>query len=159
MKKPVSMLGAALMTAGMLTAPMAMAGSQGAPQAQQQGQQQAPAQMQQPQPVEPGTLSDQYNDDELRAFLEVNRDMIPVIQNLASQNVEDQQQAQSLMQEFQSKTEDSLQEHDLSVQQYQQIGTDASRDQALEQRLIDMDPELYQQLQSMQSQAQQQPAQ
>lgn len=157
MKKPVSMLGAALLTAGLLTAPMAMAGSQGAPQ----GQQQAPAQaqMQQPQPVEPGTLSKQYQDDELRSFLDVNRDMIPVIRNLSSQNVSDQQQAQSMMQEFQSKTEDSLKQHDLSVQQYQQIGTDASRDKALEKRLINMDPELYKQLQSMQSQAQQQPAQ
>ena len=154
MKKPVSMLGAALITAGLLTAPMAMAGSQGA----QQGQPQAPAQMQQPQPVEPGTLSKQYQDDELRSFLDVNRDMIPVIQNLSSQNVQDQQQAQSMMQEFQSKTEASLQEHDLSVQQYQKIGTDASRDKALEKRLIDMDPQLYKQLQSMQSQAQQQPA-
>ncbi|WP_299260977.1 DUF4168 domain-containing protein [uncultured Kushneria sp.] len=153
MKKPVSMLGAALITAGMLAAPMAMAGSQGT----SQGQQQAPAQMQQPQPVESGTLSKQYKDDELRSFLDVNRDMIPVIKNLSTQDVQDQQQAQSLMQEFQSKTEDSLKEHDLSVQQYQQIGTDASRDKALEKRLIDMDPQLYKQLQSMQSQAQQQP--
>ncbi|MFC0337701.1 protein of unknown function [Kushneria avicenniae] len=155
MKKPVSMLGAALITVGLLTAPMAMAGSQSA----QQGQSQARAQMQQPQPVEPGTLSKQYQDDELRSFLDVNRDMIPVIKNLSSQNVSDQQQAQSMMQEFQSKTEDSLKEHDLSVQQYQQIGTDASRDKALEERLINMDPQLYKQLQSMQSQAQQQPAQ
>lgn len=151
MKKPVSMLGAALITAGMLTAPMAMAGSQGASQGQQ-----PPAQMQQPQPVESGTLSKQYKDDELRSFLDVNRDMIPVIKNLSTQDVQDQQQAQSMMQEFQSKTEDSLKEHDLSVQQYQQIGTDASRDKALEKRLIDMDPQLYKQLQSMQSQAQQQ---
>lgn len=152
MKKPVSMLGAALITAGLLAAPMAMAGSQGAQQSQ------APAQMQQPQPVEPGTLSKQYQDDELRSFLDVNRDMIPVIKSLSSQNVKDQEQAQSMMQEFQSKTEDSLKQHDLSVQQYQKIGTDASRDKALEKRLINMDPELYKQLQAMQSQAQQQPA-
>ncbi|WP_445620090.1 DUF4168 domain-containing protein [Kushneria sp. Sum13] len=154
MKKPVSMLGAALITASLVAAPMAMAGSQSA----SQGQQQAPAQMQQPQPVEAGTLSKQYKDDELRSFLDVNRDMIPVIKGLSSKDVKDQQQAQSMMQEFQSKTEDSLKQHDLSVQQYQQIGTDASRDKALEKRLINMDPELYKQLQSMQSQAQQQPA-
>lgn len=151
MKKPVSMLAAALVTAGMLSAPVALAASQPAQQSQAQSQ------MQQPQPVESGTLSKQYDDNELRSFLDVNRAMIPVIQNLSSrsESISDQQQAQSLMQEFQSKTEDALQKHDMTVQQYQKIGMDASRDKALEKRLVDMDPELYQQLQSMQSQAQQ----
>ncbi|MFC0267531.1 DUF4168 domain-containing protein [Kushneria aurantia] len=153
MRKVNSLLGAALLSLGVLAAGPAMAASQSQPQ---QG---APSAQQAPQPVDPGTLSSQYSDDQLHSFLEVNRDMIPVVRDLSrrSSNIENREQAQALMEEFQTSTQQSLQEHGLSVQNYQQIGLDASRDSALEQRLIDMDPELYQRLQALQSQ--QQPAQ
>lgn len=151
MKKYTALLSAAALSAGLLTATPALSSQAPAQGGAQQG---APA-MQAPQPVEPGTLAEQYDDAELEAFLEVNRDMIPVVQSLSEQggDIETQEQAQAMMQDFQQRTSAALDEHDLSEQQYQQIGMDASRDEALEQRLIQMDPALYEQLQSLQSEA------
>lgn len=151
MKKYTALLSAAALSVGLLIATPALSAQQPAQGGAQQGEPAMPA----PQSAAPGSLSEQYDDGELEAFLEVNRDMIPVVQSLSEQggDIETQEQAQAMMQDFQQRTSAALDEHGLSEQQYQQIGMDASRDQALEQRLIEMDPALYEQLQALQSQA------